>query len=80
MVCNKLIASTLIGNPFIQEGTPFATTFSENSTATGSVFQIDSGVYFIRGNFVEVEKEYLILDQYTNTPNYGIGLFIMKKL
>ena len=80
LVCNKLIASTLIGNPFIQEGTPFATTFSENSTATGSVFQIDSGVYFIRGNFVEVEKEYLILDQYTNTPNYRVGLFISEEV
>ena len=56
LVCNKLIASTLIGNPFIQEGTPFATTFSEDSTETGSVFQIDSGVYFIRGNIFEVEK------------------------
>ena len=47
---------------------------------TGSVFQIDSGVYFIRGNFVNVNKESLILDQYTTTPSYRIGLLIDESI
>ena len=80
LISNQLITSTLFGNPFIQEGTPFATTFAEDSTATGSVFQIESGVYFIRGNFVEVDREYLILDQYTDRPNYRVGLFINEEV
>ena len=46
---------------------------------TGSAFQIDEGVYFIRGNFVTVSKETLILDQYSNSPSYRIGLFSKRR-
>ena len=48
--------------------------------ATGSSFQIENGIYFIRGNFVNVNKETLILDQYTNTPSYRIGLFVNEEI
>ena len=39
---------------------------------------IDDGVYFVRGFFVDVPKQTLILDYYTNTPSYRVGLKIMK--
>ena len=65
--------------PFLQEP-PFASTLTSNATATGSVFQIESGVYFIRGHFVNVNKESLVLDQYSNTPSYRIGLFVNEEI
>ena len=34
---------------------------------------IGEGVYFIRGTFAQVQSETLILDQYSNAPNYRIG-------
>ena len=76
LLCSDALSSGLLGNSIISAGTPVATTLSSGASATGSVFQIDSGVYFIRGNFVNVNKESLILDQYTTTPNYRIGLLV----
>ena len=46
----------------------------------GSAFQIENGIYFIRGNFVNVDRETLILDQYSNTPSYRIGLFVNEEI
>ena len=80
LICNDSLSSGLLGNSTIASGTPLAVTLSASAAATGSVFQIDSGIYFIRGNFVNVNKESLILDQYTTTPNYRIGLLINESV
>lgn len=80
LTCNQPLSSGLLGNSVISAGSPFANTIPANSTATGSVFQIESGVYFIRGHFVNVNRESLVLDQYTNTPSYRIGLFISEEI
>jgi hypothetical protein len=80
LICNTTISSGLLGNTSISAGTPFATTIAQDSTAIGSSFQIDNGVYFIRGYFVNVEKETLVLDQYTNTPNYRVGLYVKEEI
>ena len=80
IVCNEALSSGLLGNSIIAAGTPLAVTLETAAAATGSVFQIDSGVYFIRGNFVNVNKESLVLDQYTTTPSYRIGLFIDESI
>lgn len=63
------ITSGLLGNNIISAGTPFGSTIAENSTSIGSAFSIGNGVYFIRGNFVNVDSETFILDQYSNTPS-----------
>ena len=60
---NEVITSGLLGNTTISAGSPFASTIEINSSETGSAFQIDEGVYFIRGNFINVSRETLILDQ-----------------
>ena len=80
LTCNQVLSSGLLGNSTISAGTPFANTIPADATATGSVFQIENGVYFIRGNFVNVARESLVLDQYTNTPSYRIGLFISEEI
>lgn len=80
LVSNQVISSGLLGNTTIQAGSPFASTISDSSASTGSSFSIDAGVYFIRGSFVTVDKETLILDQYSNTPSYRVGLFINEEI
>ena len=62
------------GNTTINAGTPFASLISLNATSIGSAAFIGDGVYFIRGYFVNVSKQTLILDNYTNTPSYRVGL------
>jgi hypothetical protein len=49
-----------------------------NSTATGSAANIAAGVYYINGFHVSVIAQTLILDKYTNTPSYRIGLTITE--
>ena len=80
LTCNQVIASGLLGNSTISAGSPFATTISDEASATGSAFQIQECVYFIRGHFVNVNTETLILDQYSNNPNYRVGLFVNETI
>ena len=68
------------GNTTISAGTAFASLISQEATSTGSAAFIDNGVYFIRGTFVEVSKQTLILDYYTNTPSYRVGLKISETI
>ena len=63
-------------NTFITAGEGFASTIATDSTSTGSAFALGEGIYFLRGYFVQVDDEILILDQYTNTPSYRVGLLI----
>ena len=77
---NATIASGLLGNTSISAGTPFGITIASNATSIGSAFSITEGVYFIRGYFVTVNTETLILDQYSNTPNYRVGLFVNEEI
>jgi hypothetical protein len=60
----------------IKSNSTFATTIISKSAATGSSAKIETGVYFIRGFFVDVFAQSLILDQYTNLPSYRVGLSI----
>jgi len=64
----------------IRGGSSFATSIISNSTAIGSAAKIASGVYFIRGFFVTVEPQTVILDQYSNSPSYRVGLLINEEL
>ena len=68
--------NVVYGNTTINAGTPFASLVSLNATSIGSAVSIDNGIYFVRGTFVDVSKQTIILDYYTNTPNYRVGLNI----
>jgi hypothetical protein len=78
--CDINISSGLLGNNLISAGSPFAITLSSNCNSVGSSFSISEGVYFIRGYFVNVNSETLILDQYSNKPNYRVGLFVNEEI
>ena len=49
-------------------------------TGKGSSVNIEEGVYFISGTFVFVPAGSLILDKYTNTPNYVVGLRVTEDI
>jgi hypothetical protein len=68
------------GNTTISSGTPFASLIASDATSIGSAVFIGDGVYFIRGYFVNVSSQDLILDYYTNTPSYRVGLKITESL
>ena len=64
------------GNTTIPAETEFASLISSDATAIGSAASIGKGIYFIRGYFVNVSQETILLDNYTNTPSYRVGLKI----
>ena len=64
----------------IVAGTPLAQLLNSNSTATGSTANVGKGVYFVRGYFVPVAEQTLVLDQYTNNPSYKVGLKVEERI
>jgi hypothetical protein len=68
------------GNTTIRSGTTFATVIPEGGISVGSAAHINNGIYFIRGFFVEVLKQTIILDYYTNKPSYKIGLNVNEEV
>lgn len=67
------------GNTTITNGNTIASLVDSNATSVGSAVSISAGIYFIRGLFVTVNPDTLILDQYTNTPSYRVGLSISEE-
>jgi hypothetical protein len=68
----ETINATVVGSPGI------VATAVVNSTAVGSAANINAGVYYINGFHVTVTQQSLILDKYTNTPSYRVGLQIVE--
>jgi hypothetical protein len=64
----------------IRENTSFATSIISGSIGKGSAVKIEEGVYFIRGFFITVPKQVVVLDQYTNTPTYRVGILIDEEI
>ena len=48
------------------------------TTHTGSAAEIQAGTYYINGFHVDVTNQRLILDKYTNTPSYRVGLTVTE--
>lgn len=67
-------------NTVIASGETIATLIDTNATSIGSAVFIENGIYFIRGSFVQVYNDTLILEQYNNTPSYRVGFEILEEL
>ena len=72
--------SFVYGNTEISAGDSVATLISQDACARGTSVSIGAGVYFIRGTFVDVAADKLVLDPYTATPSYRVGLSISETL
>ena len=68
------------GNSRVIANNPFATTIDLNAASTGAAVKIQEGVYFIRGYFVTVPTQTLIVGQYDNKPSFRVGLFIEENM
>ena len=80
---NELLTSNVTistANTLIGAGVPFASTIQQDATAIASAFFINEGIYFGKGTFLNVATQTLILDQYTNSSNYRIGLTIEETI
>lgn len=76
----RLEESLVVENVIFQAGEGFATTVSFAAAAVGSGVILSSGVYYIRGNFVNVYDQILILDPYENKPTYKVGFDIIESI
>lgn len=64
----------------ITANNPFATCIPSNATSIGCAAAVQEGVFFIRGFFVKVQSQTIILDQYNAKPNARVGLFISENI
>jgi len=62
----------------ITSGSADASTAVVSTCAVGSRATIDAGTYYINGFMVNVDTQSLVLDKYTNTPSYRVGLTIVE--
>lgn len=76
-----LLEENFVKNQFvIQAGEGFANTAIKNATSIGSAVILSEGVYFIRGTFVTVDSQTLILDAHSNFPSYKVGFDIVEEV
>ena len=80
LIADSDITSGPQNNAFIPTGESFASCIANNATSTAASFSISNGVYFVRGNFVQVQDETILLSQYGNTPSARIGLRIEEDI
>ena len=64
----------------IAAGTPIAQLLNSAANDRGSTANVGSGVYYVRGYFVPVTEQTLILDQYDTKPSYKVGLKVEEKI
>ena len=64
----------------INAGEVFASLNTADATSVGSAAFITKGVYFVRGYFVNVSEQKIVLDPYTNNSTYRVGLQIDENI
>ena len=58
--------------------TPSQVAGHTSSTATGSAATVRGGIFYTRGFFVRCDEQTIILDKYSNTPTFRVGLQIVE--
>lgn len=64
----------------LQPNEGFAVTITTNPNSIGSAVNLSEGVYYLRGHFVTVEEQTILLDQYNNNPSYRVGLDVFESI
>jgi len=54
------------------------TTISSDAITNSSIASIDTGVYYIANNFVQVLAQTIVLEKYSSLPSYRVGLALSE--
>jgi hypothetical protein len=68
------------GNFTIQTGQGVCNLISVNANSQGSSVSVADGVYFVRGYFVNVSAQTILLEQYSTFPSYKIGFNVIESI
>jgi len=63
-----------------QDGENVLNIVAENALSLGSMAVLTDGVYFVRGYFINIPEQTIILDPYSNVPSYRIGLEVFEEV
>jgi hypothetical protein len=61
-------------------GTYAVAAIATAATGKGSLATVTRGVYYLKGHFVLVEDQTIILDKFSNTPSYRVGLVTAEEI
>ncbi len=61
-----------------EDGTYSFQALATDAIGKGSLATIQRGVYYVNGHFCLVDKQTIVLDKYSNTPSYRIGLLVTE--
>jgi hypothetical protein len=64
----------------IQANQAFATSFNIRASILGSLVNLSEGVYFLRGAFVSVSPQTLVLDAEGTIPSYKVGFVVLEEI
>ena len=73
-------ATDFIGTAFVDDTNSDSEIAAASAVGLGSQAVIEEGAYFIKGTFVYVKDQEVILDKYTNDPSYIIGLSVTESV
>jgi len=68
------------GNTTLTTGDTILTLTSDLASNTGSSVGVGTGVYYIRGTFIDVSKSLLVLEPYSNKPSYRVGFEVNEEI
>ena len=74
------LTGTNLAGTEVTAGTYTIAAQTSSSTGLGSLATIQQGVYYIKGHFVLVPEQKIILDKFTNSPSYRIGLVTSESI
>ena len=78
---NLIVEETFTyGNTVVTAGESVLSLIENEASFRGSSVSIEQGVYFIRGQFVDVNTDKIVLDPYDSFPSYRVGLNIDEQL
>ena len=72
------VSTVFTDGEIITSGQTLASTAIVSTCVTGSAVNIDAGTYYINGYFVNVDQQTLVLEKYSDTPSYRVGLTIVE--
>jgi hypothetical protein len=77
---NKIQTSYVAGETLVSGDSSAVIKSLDEPVGKASLAFIDSGIYFIDGFFANVDAQTLVLDAYSNTPSYRIGLEVNHEI